>query len=109
MREEQNKIISDIVRNYMLKNPQLVSKVKINDEVLTHVIQTGTELLARKWGFLTYSGGFVNSIINNNLSETFGCADDINEQFVKFYVMLEYNVACPRELLDTIWVTSDNL
>ena len=102
MTEQQNKMIKDIVRNYMLKNPQLVSKIQITDEILTHVIQTGTELLGKKWGLVKYSGGFVNSIINNNLSETFSCADDINEQFVKFYVMLDHNVGCPRELFPTI-------
>jgi hypothetical protein len=99
MSETQTKIINDIVRNYMLKNTNLVSKIPMSEEVINHVVQTGSEILAKKWGLIEYTGSFVNAIHENSLVEVFAKSDEINEQFIKFYVMLRYNVGYPNELL----------
>jgi hypothetical protein len=36
--------------------------------------------------------------VNNDLSEAFGRADDINIHCIRFYVMLMYNVGAPTIL-----------
>lgn len=98
MTEKQREIIKELVRNYLIKNLKLISSIELDENTLNHVINTGTELLSTKWGLQTYSGDFVKSILDNKLSETFGRADEINEKFIKFYVLLNYNVGKPYEL-----------
>lgn len=98
MTEKQREIIKELVRNYLIKNLKLISSIELDENTLNHVINTGTELLSTKWGLQTYSGDFVKSILDNKLTETFGRADEINEKFIKFYVLLKYNVGKPYEL-----------
>lgn len=98
MTQEQENIIRDLVRNYLVKNSRLVEKVKLTDETISHVINTGTDLLAAKWGLRTNCGGFVQSILDNNLNNTISFADSTNENFIKFYVILSYNVRKPLNL-----------
>lgn len=98
MTEKQREIIKELVRNYLIKNLKLISSIELDENTLNHVINTGTDLLSTKWGLQTYSGDFVKSILDNKLTETFGRADEINEKFIKFYVLLKYNVGKPYEL-----------
>lgn len=95
--EQENKV-QTLVRNYLFKNPRLVSKVEINEEILEHVIHCGTDLLLAKWGMRKNVGSFVQSILDNNLNNTFSFADSINENFIKFYVIMSYNVGKPIDL-----------
>lgn len=60
-------------------------------EVREHVVRCGTSILLTRWGVGPGGGGFVQAVVDNNLSETFGRADAINQDCIKFYLMLMYN------------------
>jgi hypothetical protein len=59
-------------------------------ETREHVVNCGTSILMTKWGICP-GGGFAQAVVDNNLSEAFGRADSVNEDALKFYVMLMYN------------------
>jgi hypothetical protein len=56
-----------------------------------HVVNIGTSILCTKWGIGYPGGSFVQAIVNNDLMETFGRADHINLNAIRFYVSLLYN------------------
>ena len=56
-----------------------------------HVVNIGTSILGTKWGIGYPGGSFVQAIVNNDLMETFGRADHINLNAIRFYVSLLYN------------------
>lgn len=56
-----------------------------------HVLSIGTSILCTKWGIGYPGGSFVQAIVNNDLTETFGRADHINLNAIRFYVQLVYN------------------
>ncbi len=56
-----------------------------------HVVNIGTSILCTKWGIGYPGGSFVQAIVNNDLTETFGRADRINLNCIQFYVSLLYN------------------
>ena len=97
MNETQRYIIETLVREYIKNNPRYLKGITDLDDLET-VINTSVDLLAAKWGFLPYCGSFIQAILDNNLTETFGCADETNLKAIYFYVILKYNVGCPREL-----------
>ena len=63
-----------------------------------HIINIGTSILCTKWEVGYPGGSFAQSVVDNNLSEAFGRADDINIHCIRFYVMLMYNVGAPTTL-----------
>jgi len=97
MTEIQYNIIKDIVKNFLLKNPRFIESAFINEDIINHVIHTGTDILAHKWKIQT-GGNFVQAVVDNNLTQTYMRADVTNEQFIKFYVMLIYNTSKPSNL-----------
>jgi hypothetical protein len=56
-----------------------------------HVVRIGTSILCTRWGVGYPGGSFVQAIVDNNLSEAFGRADEINVNAIRFYVRLLYN------------------
>lgn len=56
-----------------------------------HVVNIGTSILCTKWGIGYPGGSFVQAVVNNDLMETFGRADRINLNAIRFYVSLVYN------------------
>lgn len=56
-----------------------------------HIINCGESVLNTKWGIGHPGGSFVQAIVDNDLREAFGRADVINQDCIKFYVMLIYN------------------
>ena len=100
MTQEQRTKLEIIVRDYLMKNIKLIQldKIKIDENVINHVIHTGIDLLSKKWGLQNNCGSFVQSILNNSLDETIGRADEINEHFIKFYVLLINNVRKPENI-----------
>ena len=56
-----------------------------------HVVSIGTSILCTKWGIGYPGGSFVQAVVNNDLMETFGRADRINLNAIRFYVSLVYN------------------
>lgn len=56
-----------------------------------HIINIGTSILCTKWGIGYPGGSFVQAVVNNDLMEAFSRADGINQDCIKFYLMLMYN------------------
>jgi hypothetical protein len=56
-----------------------------------HIIQIAESCLETRSGGI-HGGGFVKAIVDNNLSEAFARADYINENFIRFYVIVLYNL-----------------
>ena len=99
MTEKQKEILKNIVRESFFKNASSFDHVMLDEDVIAHVIHTGTDLLASKFGINPFPGGFVKNILENKLLESYFTADDVNEKFIKFYVLLNYNTSKPIELI----------
>ena len=56
-----------------------------------HIVNIGTSILCTRWGIGYPGGSFAQAIVDNNLSEAFGRADNINANAIRFYVTLLYN------------------
>jgi hypothetical protein len=63
-----------------------------------HIIEIGTSILCTKWNVGYPGGDFVQAVVDNDLREAFGRADDVNQHCIKFYLMLMYNVGAPASL-----------
>lgn len=56
-----------------------------------HIISIGTSILATRWEIGVGGGSFVQAIVDNDLGQSFGRADNINVKAIHFYVSLLYN------------------
>jgi hypothetical protein len=56
-----------------------------------HIINCGTSVLCTKWKVGYPGGSFVQAIVDNDLQGVVGRADSINQDCIKFYVMLVHN------------------
>jgi|TARA_B100000767_G_scaffold275386_1_gene312101 hypothetical protein len=63
-----------------------------------HIITTGTQIMAKKWKVSENCGGFVDSVVANDLSKTMASADNINMHAVRFYCAMIYNVSKPKRI-----------
>lgn len=61
------------------------------EDAREHIIRIGVSILCTKWGIGFPGGSFVQAIVDNNLMETYGRADSINVNCIRFYVSLIYN------------------
>jgi hypothetical protein len=96
--EEQQDIVRALVSDYFDKNAdKYVPHIMFQLE-REHIIDTGTNILCTKWEVGYSGGGFAQDVVDNNLTDAFGRADDINIHCIRFYVMLMYNVGAPTSL-----------
>lgn len=96
--EQQQEIVRALVFDYFDKYAiQYVPYTMMMFEK-EHIIDIGTSILCTKWKVGYPGGSFAKAIVDNNLSESFGRADDINVHCIRFYVMLMYNVGAPTSL-----------
>jgi len=98
--EQQQEIVRALVSDYFDKYgiqylPYTMMHIEKN-----HIIQIGTSILCTKWKVGYPGGSFVQAMVDNNLSESFGRADDINIHCIRFYLMLMYNVGAPAVLFE---------
>lgn len=87
--------IKDLVVNYYNTNFFNIMGYYLNNDEKEHVINIGTSILCTKWDTGYPGGSFVRAVVNNDLMESFGRADDINSKVMKFYCNLMYNVGKP--------------
>tara|TARA_B100000927_G_scaffold107064_1_gene86578 strand:+ start:3338 stop:3667 length:330 start_codon:yes stop_codon:yes gene_type:complete len=88
--------VKEIVREYLDINGwnYIPNFGEFNSEQYSHVLSIGTEIMLNHWGMNKYdSGGFISSFINNDLEGTYAQADSINQECVRFYLMLKHNVS----------------
>jgi hypothetical protein len=96
--EQQQEIVRTVVSDYFDKYAiQYVPYMMMNIE-RDHIVDIGTSILCTKWEVGYPGGSFAQAVVDNNLSEAFGRADDINIHCIRFYVMLMYNVGAPTIL-----------
>jgi hypothetical protein len=96
--EEQQDIVRELVFDYINKYgiqylPYTMMQIEKN-----HIINTATSIMCAKWNVGYPPGNFAQAVVDNDLRETFGRADDINIHCIRFYVMLMYNVGAPTTL-----------
>ena len=96
--EQQQEIVRTVVSDYFDKYAiQYVPYTMMTIEK-DHIIDIGTSIMCTKWNVGYPGGSFAQAVVDNNLSEAFGRADDINIHCIRFYVMLMYNVGAPASL-----------
>ena len=83
--------IENVVDKF-LKNSVVDRGWRILDSHYNHVRNICISILSTKYKLGHPGGSFVQSIVNNDLMGSFGCADNINSKYIKLYVELLYNV-----------------
>lgn len=99
-REEQIKIVREIVEKQFRDNAQWVGLSEVTASEQAHLIDIGTSILCTKWKVGYEGGSFVQSFINNDLMGAIGRADNTSYKGFKFFASLVYNVGTPVELLN---------
>jgi hypothetical protein len=54
--------------------------------------------MAKKWKVSENCGGFVDSVVANDLSKAMASADNINQHAVRFYCAMMYNLSRPKRV-----------
>ena len=84
--------VSDRMDRYASNTEDLGFRLTVADpEAREHIKSIGVSILSTKWGVGFPGGSFVQAIVNGDLMETFGRADHINLNCIRFYVYLVYN------------------
>ena len=92
---EKINIIKELVRKYFDENSMYVGISNMNVEDKEHVIEIGTSILCTKWEIGFEGGGFVKSVVANDLSGAIGRADGTCIKALKFFCQLSHNVGKP--------------
>ena len=96
--EQQQELVRAVVSDYFDKYAdKYVPHIMFQLE-REHIIDTGTSILCTKWNVGYPGGSFAQAMVDNNLTDVFGIADDVNVHCIRFYVMLMYNVGMPTSL-----------
>ena len=96
--EKQQDIVRALVSDYFDKNAdKYIPHIMVQFE-REHIIDIGISVLCTKWDVGYPGGHFAQAIVDNNLSESYSRADDVNVHCIRFYLMLMYNVGAPASL-----------
>jgi hypothetical protein len=96
--EQQQEIVRAVVSDYFDKYGIQNIPILIMTNEKEHIIETGTSIMCDKWHVGYPPGSFAKAVVDNDLAQAFGRADDINIHCIRFYVMLMYNVGAPTIL-----------
>jgi hypothetical protein len=96
--EQQQEIVRALVSDYASKHALKTLPYDLVVFASNHIIEIGTSILCTKWNVGYPGGDFVQAVVDNDLREAFGRADDVNQHCIKFYLMLMYNVGAPASL-----------
>jgi hypothetical protein len=94
-RFEKASIVKGIVENFFEENSKYTGLDNMNTEDKQHVIQIGTSILCTKWEIGYQGGGFVQSVVDNDLNGAISKADGTSMRALKFFCQLMYNVGQP--------------
>ena len=97
---EQIKIVKKVVESFFDENAQYTELAALGQEAKAHIINIGTSILCTKWKIGYEGGGFVKSVVDNNLMGAVGSADGTSLKGLKFFAQLMYNTAMPSSLLN---------
>jgi len=95
---EKIKIVNEVVENFVDENISTIQG-SITMSEIEHVINIGTSIMCNKWGIKYDGGGFVDAVLENNLSKAVGRADNTNAKALKLYCQMMYNLSTPKELI----------
>lgn len=97
--EDQIRLVREKVEDYFDKTAEWsILNHRIVDRERAHIVNIGTSILCTKWKIGYPGGSFVQSVVDNNLSQAVATADSTNIHALKFYVQMMYNVGMPEEL-----------
>jgi hypothetical protein len=96
--EEQQDIVKKTVTDYFDKYGLRYLPYTMMQIEKVHIIDTATSIMCAKWKVGYPPGSFAQAVVDNDLREAFGRADDVNTHCIRFYVMLMYNVGAPTIL-----------
>ena len=90
---EQRERIKSAVEKYLDRTAAQagISTLILDPEVRSHIIDIGTSVLLNLWGIGPSGGSFVRALVNNDLRESYGRADHVNQKAIMFYVLLMVN------------------
>jgi len=92
----QIRVVKEIVKDYLDENEQFNGLHPLSLLDKSHIISIGTSILCTKWDIgYGIGGSFVQSVVDNDLREAIGRADETNLKALKFYCQLMYNVGKP--------------
>ena len=95
---EQIEVLKGIVEEkweQWVEQGTMFDDVHFTESEIQHVISIGTSIMQTKFEVGFPGGGFVQAVVDNDLSRAIGNADSTNVKAIKFYVMLMYNVGYP--------------
>ena len=96
--EDQIKVVQKAVESFYQQVQNDSYMPELYESQKQHVIQIGTSILCTRWGIGYEGGGFVQSVVNNDLMGAIGQADGTNIKMLPFYCKMIYNVGLPNEL-----------
>ena len=88
--------VNEIVKDYLAKNGMyyIPNFNQLSSDEYNHILNIGTDIMLNYWGMNEYeSGSFIKNFINNDLQGTFASADSINQNCIRFYIMLKNNAS----------------
>lgn len=97
---EKKEIVKSYVQKYFLENAEyFISNKDVVNWEMDHIVETGTQIMCNKWNIGNMGGGFVDAVINNDLSRAVSNADITNQYALRFYCAMLYNMGLPSELV----------
>lgn len=97
---EERTIVSTHVAKYMNINSNLLPQsIVSDDQKYLHVLDIGTSIMCLKWKVGYGGGSFAEAVVDNNLTKSFGYADETCVQAIKFYVVMINNLDMPSDIV----------
>lgn len=94
--DEVINLIKQKVTDYVNDNQKKIPNSILEDQgKLSHIIDVGCSIMRTKWNVGYPGGSFAQAIVDNNLSASFGRADETCCQCMHFYVMMVNNLDMP--------------
>lgn len=87
--------VMEKVSDYLKKNAESTGvpyDLMMDSSSRNHIISTGASILLAKWKVGPEPGGFVKSVVNNDLSGAINTSDEVNRQVLPFYVTMMNNI-----------------
>ena len=94
--QEQIVNVREIVGEFFNENSMYTGIDNMNEEDSKHVIDIGTSILCTKWAVGYQGGGFVQAVVENDLTLAIGRADGTCVKALKFFIQLMNNVGRPE-------------
>ncbi len=92
-------ILQAHVDDYIEKNKAMLPiSIQISEENISRVKDIAGSIMRTKWNVGYPGGSFVQSVVDNNLMESFGRADTLNREALYFYCVMIRNLDMPMEV-----------